>query len=914
MANTPRRREENITGQGKDVHKWGEGIGSGPVGTGTGRRDSDQESGSSGSSGSDRPSGGSGSSGSSGYGRPSGGSGNGAPNRAGGGGMLPIIIIIALVLLGGGGGLSGLLGGFDLSSLFGGGTNNPPVTQTTAAPTQPGGTGTNNASLQAILNSIGQSSTSTGWASANNTGSLNTSVALGARNKYVTVKGRGADTFTIMVFMCGTDLESSYGMATNDLREMAAATISGKVNIIVYTGGCKKWKTNGISNTKNMILKVESGRIGVLEADMGSGSMVSPDTLSSFIKYCGDNGYIGDRNMLIFWDHGGGSLSGYGYDEKNPSKGSMSLAGIKQALDSATSSGAARGLKFDIIGFDACLMATAETGLMLDSYADYMIASEETEPGIGWYYTNWLTKLSSNTSMSSLEIGKNICDDFVSTCASECRGQSATLSVVDLAELAYTLPGALKAFADSTAALITGNAYQTVSAARSGSREFAVSSKIDQVDLTDLCNRLGTADARNLANAILGAVKYNKVSTDMTNAYGLSIYFPYKQKSYVNTAVKTYSAIGMDSSYSKCIQQFATLQTAGQASTGGASSALSSLIPGYESGGTAATSSDMVSSILSGLLSGNSNNVSGYSDISSILGSFGSLLGSGRTVSYIYDHMFSADRLVWAKNADNINQILLTEDDWSLIQSIDLNVFIDDGEGYIDLGLDNNFTLSDEGALLGDWNGTWLAVNRQPVAYYHEGTTDDGKDYSIRGYIPVLIFREVAAPEADGLAVDSAVERDTETMTVAFLANLLLTFDNKNPYGVLSGIRTDYRPISEKGLQSILSALSASQDPVIRRVAGNNVSVLIGDAQEDAAVEVIAKAGNTLLKDDVVVYLCDYYSYAGEYLESYAMGEPLVYNGTFEISDVFVDASKAKASYVFTDLYDQKYWTPVLPK
>ena len=111
----------------------------------------------------------------------------------------------------------------------------------------------------------------------------------------------------------------------------------------------------------------------------------------------------------------------------------MSLAGINTALKNA-------GVKFDFIGFDACLMATVETALMLDEYADYMIASEETEPGIGWYYTNWLTKLSANTSMPTLEIGKNIVDDFVTTCASQCRGQSATLSVVDLAELSATVP------------------------------------------------------------------------------------------------------------------------------------------------------------------------------------------------------------------------------------------------------------------------------------------------------------------------------------------------------------------------------------------------------------------------------------------------------------------------------------------
>ena len=126
--------------------------------------------------------------------------------------------------------------------------------------------------------------------------------------------------------------------------------------------------------------------------------MTKPDTLTGFIQWCNQN-YPANRRELIFWDHGGGSISGYGYDEKNPGSGSMTLSGINQALKNA-------GVTFDFIGFDACLMATVETALMLDDYADYMIASEETEPGVGWYYTNWLTELSADPSMSTLEIGK----------------------------------------------------------------------------------------------------------------------------------------------------------------------------------------------------------------------------------------------------------------------------------------------------------------------------------------------------------------------------------------------------------------------------------------------------------------------------------------------------------------------------
>ncbi|MBR6377078.1 MAG: peptidase C11, partial [Oscillospiraceae bacterium] len=173
----------------------------------------------------------------------------------------------------------------------------------------------------------GGGSASTGWSRTANTGKLDTTVASGARAKRTTILGNNRDTFTIMIYMCGTDLESKSGMASNDLKEIASASYGSNVIIIVYTGGCKQWKINGISNTVNQIYKVENGALTPLVTDDGRDSLVKPATLTRFIKYCTKN-YPANRQALIFWDHGGGSIAGYGYDEKNASLGSMGLSGI----------------------------------------------------------------------------------------------------------------------------------------------------------------------------------------------------------------------------------------------------------------------------------------------------------------------------------------------------------------------------------------------------------------------------------------------------------------------------------------------------------------------------------------------------------------------------------------------------------
>ena len=679
---------------------------------------------------------------------------------------------------------------------------------------------------------------------------MDTTVASGARAKRTQIYGKGLDNVTIMVYMCGTDLESRSAMATKDLVEMTNAKFGDDVHILVYTGGCTKWNNNVISSQYNQIYEVKSGGLQPLVSNAGTDAMTSPDTLAGFIQWCAQN-YPANRNELILWDHGGGSVSGYGYDQKYPRSGSMTLAGINQALKKG-------GVSFDFIGFDACLMATMETALMLDPYADYMIASEETEPGIGWYYTNWLTKLGSNPAIDTLQMGKNIVDDFVSTCASQCRGQSATLSVIDLAELAYTAPAPMKAFAESLSEQIGGGKYSAVSAARNGSREFARSTVIDQVDLADFARRIGNEEGQELVSVLKSAVKYNRVSSDMTNAYGLSIYFPYRKLSQVDKAVSTYDAIGMDSSYSQCIRDFASLEASGQVASGGASaSPFDALFGGYSGGGysggysgggysgsSSSYDTDALGSLLESFLGGGSSYSSDYgiSDYASSF-LFGRSMSTADTVQYISDNHFDAADLVWTTNSRGEQVVMLSEAQWSLVEGLDLNLFYDDGKGYIDLGLDNVFDFDEEGNLLAPTDRTWIAVNGQPVAYYHDITADG----VISGHIPVLLNGE--------------------------RAELLVVFDEENPRGYITGARSVY--------------LNGETDTV-------------------------AKSLIELEQGDKLDFLCDYYDYEGNYSNSYYLGEQMTVGAVMEISNVDVGEGPVSICYRFTDLYQQHYWTPAI--
>ena len=121
--------------------------------------------------------------------------------------------------------------------------------------------------------------------------------------------------------------------------------------------------------------------------------------------------------------------------------------------------------------------------------------------------------------------------------------------MTDLAELNGTVPSAFKAFSSSTSELIAGDGYNSVANARSGSRDFSTSSKINQIDLIHFAENLATPEATMLAQTLRDAVKYNRNSTSISHANGLSIYFPYQSMRSVSTAIETYNAIGLDKSY-----------------------------------------------------------------------------------------------------------------------------------------------------------------------------------------------------------------------------------------------------------------------------------------------------------------------------------------------------------------------------
>lgn len=183
-------------------------------------------------------------------------------------------------------------------------------------------------------------------------------------------------TYTALVYMVGSDLESGKdptqppaGAATSDLAEMMQVGSSSTVNVIVETGGATRWQNVQISNTSVQRWRIASGSLE-LKGDLGNLNMGDPATLKNFITW-GVANYPADKYVLILWDHGSGAIGtsgvAFGSDENHGGDG-LSLPELQQALQNAY---ATTGKKFDVIGFDACLMATVEVASTIRPYASY---------------------------------------------------------------------------------------------------------------------------------------------------------------------------------------------------------------------------------------------------------------------------------------------------------------------------------------------------------------------------------------------------------------------------------------------------------------------------------------------------------------------------------------------------------------
>ena len=113
-------------------------------------------------------------------------------------------------------------------------------------------------------------------------------------------------------YLCGSDLETNHAAATNDLAEMMAVELPENVKVVIQTGGASVWQNDIISADTLGRYVYDHNGLQLIE-ELPSASMGDVQTLKDFLAF-GKENYPAKRTAVVFWNHGGGSVSGAAFD------------------------------------------------------------------------------------------------------------------------------------------------------------------------------------------------------------------------------------------------------------------------------------------------------------------------------------------------------------------------------------------------------------------------------------------------------------------------------------------------------------------------------------------------------------------------------------------------------------------------
>jgi hypothetical protein len=374
-----------------------------------------------------------------------------------------------------------------------------------------------------------------------------------------------------MVWMAGDNDLESFG--EKDLVEMKRVGSTDAINVIAQFDSMKDDRTRRYAVTPG----------GRLDADvveeLGETNTGDPRVAVDFFRW-GIERYPADRILGVIWNHGTGIddtdiYSRSARPDVMPGRGPaapiafLDSSTVRRALSSrhrralfgSTIAQATRdraiafddtsrdfldnvelkkvlsevkrqtGRKFDVVGFDACLMNMIEVGYQLKGNADVVVGSQELEPGDGWPYDRVLEKLAADPTLTGPALAAEIVDRYVKSY----RNDVVTQSALNLRKLGATAT-AVDALAKALVKAIARPAdYTAVARALNATQRFDTA---DFIDLGHFCQEIAkrstTTAVRTAAKATLNALTGTEAfvlahgyrGQKVSKASGASIYFP----------------------------------------------------------------------------------------------------------------------------------------------------------------------------------------------------------------------------------------------------------------------------------------------------------------------------------------------------------------------------------------------------
>ncbi|MCM3516948.1 clostripain-related cysteine peptidase [Nocardioides sp. P86] len=341
--------------------------------------------------------------------------------------------------------------------------------------------------------------------------------------------GREGDGWTVLHYsMADTDLEP---FMVGDLNELGAVGSNDNLQVRELMDRSPDYGADPALDQGDWVgaRVLDLGPAGTSELveDLGDVDSADPATLADFVAE-GIEAHRAGHYALVISDHGA-SWPGVGPDD-----------GTGEVLDLADlTRGISEGLeragvdKLDLLGFDACLMASYEVASAVAPLADRLVASQELEPGHGWDY-GALRLLAEDPDATADQLGAALLDGFVAQAEAEGTADGITLGLVDLTRMdevdaaMAAFSGALAERAVAVAPVVGRAGAETLGFARSPDE--AEDSHMKDLGLLATTIGVEALDVSDEADALVRAIGDAVVSevdgAATRGATGLSIYFP----------------------------------------------------------------------------------------------------------------------------------------------------------------------------------------------------------------------------------------------------------------------------------------------------------------------------------------------------------------------------------------------------
>ncbi len=345
--------------------------------------------------------------------------------------------------------------------------------------------------------------------------------------------------WTFLLFLNGHNNLSSYG--DMNLKDMEKIGSNENLNIVV------EWGKSGDPLNQRLLVqkstdpsKVTSPSLmSIKDVDMGDYK-----NLIEFVKWGVDN-FPAKHYFVAVWNHGSGwhleqikakknniGINDISYDDVTGNQISteqlaVAMGEIKNYL----------GRKVDIYGSDACLMQMLEVATEMKNAVNYIVGSEELEPGEGWPYEAFFKNWSNAPQSTAAEVSTMLSKEYL---AAYSDGGSYGLNSVTFSAINISKLDAVLQSASEVSKQIQNLSAEKLTQLQTALRKVQYYYYTDYKDyghflktLESLVQREDKLPFTKALSDMNELVIANNNSNDYKNASGISVWLPTANNSYL---------------------------------------------------------------------------------------------------------------------------------------------------------------------------------------------------------------------------------------------------------------------------------------------------------------------------------------------------------------------------------------------